>query len=50
MKVKFKWVVISFYGCFIGLIIIFYIVLINKVIIYCVYFLFNRLVFNDFKN
>lgn len=50
MKVKFKWVVISLYGRFTGLTIIFYIVSINKVITHCVYFLFNRLVSNDFKN
>lgn len=50
MKVKFMWVVISLYGRFTGLTIIFYIVSINKVITHCVYFLFNRLVSNDFKN
>lgn len=50
MKVKFMWVVISLYGRFTGLTIIFYILSINKVITHCVYFLFNRLVSNDFKN
>lgn len=50
MKVKFMWVVISLYGRFTGLTIILYIVSINKVITHCVYFLFNRLVSNDFKN